>query len=214
MVVELALPAMLPGALVALHFGLQVLRPRLGYGSDMGGRHTRLDHRRHGGACASAASVPQWRPRGWQPTRWRGIALAVLALRPDRHRRRRGRNDVARADGKMRRPGAACRRRDHRLGHDDLGVHRHHRDRRALARSLFGASAHSVVGHRVRSSFARDRACRVEHRTGRCGSRSTAKRAGRNTVPRRAAAGVGRAARPAVRDLRVLSRCWPTAHRI
>ncbi len=40
MVVELALPAMLPGALVALHYALQVLRPRLGYGSDVGGRRT------------------------------------------------------------------------------------------------------------------------------------------------------------------------------
>jgi MFS transporter, BCD family, chlorophyll transporter len=37
MVVELALPAMVPGALVAIHFALQVLRPRLGYGSDVGG---------------------------------------------------------------------------------------------------------------------------------------------------------------------------------
>jgi BCD family chlorophyll transporter-like MFS transporter len=40
MVVELALPAMLPGALVALHYALQVLRPRLGHGSDIGGRRT------------------------------------------------------------------------------------------------------------------------------------------------------------------------------
>jgi MFS transporter, BCD family, chlorophyll transporter len=40
MVVELALPAMLPGALVALHFAVQVLRPRLGHGSDVGGRCT------------------------------------------------------------------------------------------------------------------------------------------------------------------------------
>lgn len=40
MVVELALPAMLPGALVGLHYALQVLRPRLGYGSDQGGRRT------------------------------------------------------------------------------------------------------------------------------------------------------------------------------
>ena len=38
MVVELALPAMLPGALVTLHYALQVLRPRFGYGSDRGGR--------------------------------------------------------------------------------------------------------------------------------------------------------------------------------
>ena len=38
MVVELALPAMLPGALVAFHYTLQFLRPRWGYGSDGGGR--------------------------------------------------------------------------------------------------------------------------------------------------------------------------------
>ncbi len=40
MVVELALPAMLPGALVTLHYALQILRPRFGYGSDQGGRRT------------------------------------------------------------------------------------------------------------------------------------------------------------------------------
>ncbi len=40
MVVELALPAMLPGVLVALHYAIQVLRPRWGYGSDVGGRRT------------------------------------------------------------------------------------------------------------------------------------------------------------------------------
>ena len=40
MVVELALPAMLPGALVGLHYVLQVFRPRLGHGSDAGGRRT------------------------------------------------------------------------------------------------------------------------------------------------------------------------------
>ena len=40
MVVELALPALLPGVLVAIHYGLQVLRPRMGFGSDVGGRRT------------------------------------------------------------------------------------------------------------------------------------------------------------------------------
>ncbi|WP_375456526.1 BCD family MFS transporter [uncultured Methylobacterium sp.] len=40
MVVELALPAVVPGALVALHHAVQVLRPRWGYGSDVGGRRT------------------------------------------------------------------------------------------------------------------------------------------------------------------------------
>ena len=40
MVVELALPAMIPGALVALHYVMQMLRPRMGHGSDVGGRRT------------------------------------------------------------------------------------------------------------------------------------------------------------------------------
>ena len=40
MVVEMALPAMLPGALVALHYAVQIVRPRLGHGSDVGGRRT------------------------------------------------------------------------------------------------------------------------------------------------------------------------------
>ncbi len=41
MVVEYALPASVPGALVALHYVVQMLRPRLGHGSDVGGRRTR-----------------------------------------------------------------------------------------------------------------------------------------------------------------------------
>lgn len=40
MVVELALPALLPGALVALHYAVQISRPRMGHGSDVGGRRT------------------------------------------------------------------------------------------------------------------------------------------------------------------------------
>lgn len=40
MVVELALPAMLPGLLVALHYWVQILRPQMGHGSDRGGRRT------------------------------------------------------------------------------------------------------------------------------------------------------------------------------
>jgi BCD family chlorophyll transporter-like MFS transporter len=40
MVVELALPAIVPGILVALHHVVQLLRPRLGHGSDVGGRRT------------------------------------------------------------------------------------------------------------------------------------------------------------------------------
>lgn len=42
MVVELALPAVLPGALVALHYGIQMTRPNWGFASDTGGHRTRF----------------------------------------------------------------------------------------------------------------------------------------------------------------------------
>lgn len=41
MVVELALPAILPGLLVGLHYGIQITRPNWGFLSDQGGRRTR-----------------------------------------------------------------------------------------------------------------------------------------------------------------------------
>jgi BCD family chlorophyll transporter-like MFS transporter len=41
MVVELAMPAVLPGLLVALHYVVQMTRARFGHGSDVGGRLTR-----------------------------------------------------------------------------------------------------------------------------------------------------------------------------
>ena len=40
MKVELGLPALLPGALIALHYAVQIFRPRFGYGSDVGGART------------------------------------------------------------------------------------------------------------------------------------------------------------------------------
>ncbi|MBD0273704.1 MAG: BCD family MFS transporter, partial [Acetobacteraceae bacterium] len=40
MVVELALAATVPGLLVGLHYAMQVFRPRMGHGSDVGGRRT------------------------------------------------------------------------------------------------------------------------------------------------------------------------------
>ena len=78
MVVELALPAIVPGALVALHYAVQVLRPRLGHGGDRGRRHTPwiaggmilLALGGAGGACA-VATMPA-HPAG-------GLALALLA---------------------------------------------------------------------------------------------------------------------------------------
>lgn len=79
MVVELALPAMLPGALVALHYAVQVLRPRLGYGSDVGGRRTPWILAGMAvlalGGVAAAASVALM---ALQPLA--GVLLAVIAF--------------------------------------------------------------------------------------------------------------------------------------
>jgi BCD family chlorophyll transporter-like MFS transporter len=79
MVVELMLPALLPGLLVALHYAVQMTRPRMGYGSDLGQRRTPwiiggmvvLALGGFGGAVATA----------WMGTdRRAGTALAVLAF--------------------------------------------------------------------------------------------------------------------------------------
>lgn len=78
MVVELAWPAVVPGALVAVHYAVQLLRPRWGHGSDGTGRRTpwilggmaALALGGTGAACAvalmAAAPIP-------------GLALAALS---------------------------------------------------------------------------------------------------------------------------------------
>lgn len=79
MVVELALPAVLPGALVAFHYVLQFLRPRWGYGSDIGGRRTPwilggMITLALGGAGAAIATA-------WMTTNVAaGIALAIVSF--------------------------------------------------------------------------------------------------------------------------------------
>ena len=79
MVVEYALPALLPGALVGLHYAIQMLRPRLGYGSDVGGRRTPwivggMGVLAAGGTLAAIATA-------WMSVQlWAGIALAMLAF--------------------------------------------------------------------------------------------------------------------------------------
>ncbi|GAN77248.1 BCD family MFS transporter [Acidisphaera rubrifaciens] len=78
MVVELAMPALLPGALVALHYMIQVLRPRLGHGSDHGGRRTPWIL--GGMALLAAGGVTAAGAVAWMGTApGPAIALAVLA---------------------------------------------------------------------------------------------------------------------------------------
>jgi BCD family chlorophyll transporter-like MFS transporter len=79
MVVELALPATLPGLLVALHYGVQILRPRMGYGSDVGGRRTGWIV--GGMAVLAAGVVVAAAATALMATHlWAGIALAILAF--------------------------------------------------------------------------------------------------------------------------------------
>lgn len=79
MVVELALPAMLPGLLVGLHYAMQVFRPRLGYGSDLGGRRTPWIL--GGMAVLAVGGVLAAMATAWMATElFAGIVLAVLAF--------------------------------------------------------------------------------------------------------------------------------------
>ncbi|MDJ0877935.1 MAG: BCD family MFS transporter [Halieaceae bacterium] len=79
MVVELALPAMLPGFLVALHHVVQMTRPHVGYGSDVGGRRTPwiiggMLVLASGGVLASVATTFMETTLAW------GVSLAILAF--------------------------------------------------------------------------------------------------------------------------------------
>ncbi len=79
MVVELALPALIPGVLVALHHAIQITRPRWGYGSDMGGRRTPWII--GGMAVLSAGGVAAAAATAWMasdPTM--GLIAAVVAF--------------------------------------------------------------------------------------------------------------------------------------
>lgn len=79
MVVELGLPAVLPGLLVALHYLVQISRPRMGHGSDQGGHRSPWIL---GGMLVlalgslTAAAAVAWMDSARGP----GLALAVLGF--------------------------------------------------------------------------------------------------------------------------------------
>ncbi|SIS68538.1 BCD family MFS transporter [Phaeovulum vinaykumarii] len=78
MVVELALAAAIPGALVALHYAIQMMRPKWGYTSDTGGKRTRwiiggMAILATGALMAASAVVLM------HTTFWPGMILSVLA---------------------------------------------------------------------------------------------------------------------------------------
>ncbi|NNE87989.1 MAG: BCD family MFS transporter [Silicimonas sp.] len=78
MVVELALPAILPGLLVGLHYGIQITRPNWGYRSDTGGKRTRWIiggmATLAAGALIAALAIPLF-----EATFAAGLALSILA---------------------------------------------------------------------------------------------------------------------------------------
>lgn len=79
MVVELALPALLPGLLVALHHAVQMARPRMGFGSDVGQRRTPwivggMAVLGTGGVVAASSTL-------WLATQpWVGMLVATLGF--------------------------------------------------------------------------------------------------------------------------------------
>ncbi len=78
MVVELGLAAVLPGALVALHYGIQITRPSWGFASDKGGNRTvwiiggmvALG----AGAMLAALALPVF-----ETMFWAGLAMSIVA---------------------------------------------------------------------------------------------------------------------------------------
>ena len=83
MVVELGLPALLPGLLVGIHYAVQATRPRMGWGSDRGGRRTPwiiggMAVLAVGGVLAALAVG--WMAQAQDQVHWAGLALAALAF--------------------------------------------------------------------------------------------------------------------------------------
>jgi BCD family chlorophyll transporter-like MFS transporter len=78
MVVELMLPAVLPGALVAFHYGVQITRPNWGYRSDTSGNRTRWIvigmAMLAAGALLAASAIPLI-----EASFWTGLMVSILA---------------------------------------------------------------------------------------------------------------------------------------
>ena len=79
MVVELGLAAAVPGVLVGIHFAIQILRPRMGFGSDRDGRRIRWII--GGMALTSASGLLAAVATAWMTTApSAGLSLALVAF--------------------------------------------------------------------------------------------------------------------------------------
>ena len=79
MVVELALPALVPGILVGLHYAVQLVRPRMGFGADQGRRSTPW---MMGGVVVLAlgGTLAAWGTTWIETARTQGLAVCALAF--------------------------------------------------------------------------------------------------------------------------------------
>ncbi len=174
MVVELALPAMLPGLLVALHYAVQMMRPRMGYGSDLGGRRTPwivggmavLALGGFGAAVATAWMAAIAAGRAWH---WPSLSFALVG--PGRQRRRHlaaGAAGQARASAERRAAAATIVWVMMIVGFAvTAGAGR------ALARPVFAAAADGRFGAGVAAGVRRDAASALRDLEG---SRVTSRR--------------------------------------
>ena len=208
--VELALPAVLPGLLIALQYWIQVLRPRLGHGSDVGGRRDAARHRRHGD--------PRFRRRARRDRHRLDDTQLSCRHRPRRGGVRRDRDRCQRrGDGSPRASGAAHRagpppgRRDDRMVDDDRRLHRHRRCRRQAARSVFADASRRRrrrdLGRRVSRQLAGGRGRRGARVACSCGHEPPTQRSARRF------ARSGPSARRAASPSSCSSRCSPMAAR-
>jgi MFS transporter, BCD family, chlorophyll transporter len=163
MIVELALPAVLPGLLVALHYGIQITRPNWGFPV----RHRRaphaLDHRRHGGAWLgaylAALSIPVLEHRFLAGLALAMVAYALIGLGVGAS----GTSLLALLATTTAAAPPACSGDDH-LADDDLR-HRDDRDRRGpIPRPLQPRPDAGDRGHRHRRRAGADLSRRLGHR--------------------------------------------------
>ncbi|MEL7542621.1 MAG: BCD family MFS transporter, partial [Pseudomonadota bacterium] len=84
MVVELSLAATVPGLLVGLHYAVQILRPRWGFGSDVGGRRTPWIIAGMAmlatGACLAAVATAFWAASPWLSGVVLVIAFVIIGI--------------------------------------------------------------------------------------------------------------------------------------
>jgi hypothetical protein len=207
MVVELGLAAMVPGALVALHYAVQMARPRMGFGSDVGRRRTPwiaggMAVLALGGAGAALATA-------WMSSRpLAGMALAAFCFFWWAGRQRL-RHLAACVAGHASARRAPCGRRHGGVGDDDRGLCRHGRAGRALSRPLHAGAPGDGVCHGVQPGLLRGDAG-----LGRPGASGPAPC--RQTASPRSALHWRRSGKSPMRAASrssCSSRCWPTARR-